>query len=104
MTTKLQAPGQEAEGGDSAPLLSGETPPGVLHPALEPPAQEGHGAVGAGPEEGHKNNQWHGAPLLCGKAESVWALQPGEEKALARPCSSLPELKGSLEERWGKTV
>jgi len=30
------------------PLCSGETSPGVLHPALEP---EGHGTVGAGPEE-----------------------------------------------------
>jgi len=42
--------GQEGEGGDSAPLLhSGETPPGVLHPALEPSAQDR--PVGAGPEE-----------------------------------------------------
>jgi len=33
--------GQQVEGGDSAPLLhSGETPHGVLRPALEPPAQE----------------------------------------------------------------
>jgi len=47
--------GQQVEGGDSAPLFhSGETPPGVLHPALEPPAQEGHGPVGVSPEEATK--------------------------------------------------
>ncbi|KAK4816719.1 hypothetical protein QYF61_021593 [Mycteria americana] len=49
--------GQQVEGGGSAPLLcSGETSRGVLRPALEPSAQEGHGAVGAGPEEGHEND------------------------------------------------
>jgi len=47
--------GQQVEGGDSAPLLhSGESPPGVRHPALEPSEQEGHGAVGARPEEATK--------------------------------------------------
>jgi len=45
------------------PLCSGETPPGVLHLALEPSAQ-GHVAVGVGPEEGHKNDSRAGAPLL----------------------------------------
>ena len=56
--------GQQVNGGDSAPLFcSGETPPGVLRPALEA-AQEERGAVGAGPEEHHKNNQRAGTPLL----------------------------------------
>ena len=42
------------EGGDCAPLLSScEAPSGVLHPGPGPPAQGGHGALGAGPEEGH---------------------------------------------------
>jgi len=37
------------------PLYStGETPSGVLRPALEPPAQKRHGPVGAGPEEATK--------------------------------------------------
>ena len=57
--------GQQVEGGDSAPLLcSSDTSSGVLHPALETPAQERHGCVGVGPEEGHKDNPMAGAPLL----------------------------------------
>jgi len=57
--------GQQVKGGYSDPLVcSVETPPGVLHPAPEPSAHERHGAVGVGPEEGHKNDQRDGAPLL----------------------------------------
>jgi len=42
----------QGEGGDSAPLpCSAETPPGVLHPAPEPSAQDRAGAVGVGPQE-----------------------------------------------------
>ena len=73
---------QQVKGGDSAPLLSsGESLPGVLRPALEPPAQERHGPVGEGPEEDCKNGQMAGTPLLWEQAERVGAVQPGEEKA-----------------------
>ena len=41
---------QQVKGEDCA-LRSSETPPGVLHPALEPSAQKGHGPAGAGPEK-----------------------------------------------------
>ena len=46
------------------PLRSGETQPGALRPPLGSSVQEGHGPVGDGPEEGHKNDQRDGAPLL----------------------------------------
>ncbi|PKU49643.1 hypothetical protein llap_27 [Limosa lapponica baueri] len=43
---------------------SGVTPSGVLSPALESSATEGHGPVGASPDEGHEDDQRAGAPLL----------------------------------------
>ena len=99
-----QQHGQQVDGGDSAPLLcSGETPLGVLCPALEPSAQERHGPVGGGPEECHKNDRRDGTPLLWGKAERIEAVQPGEEKAPGRFYCSLSVHKGGLEERWGQS-
>ena len=57
--------------------------------------QEKHGPVGAGPEEGHKNDQKAGTPLLRGKADRVGVVQPREEKAPGRPLSSLPVPEGT---------
>jgi len=45
------------------PRVPRETQPRVLCPALELPAQEEHGSVGAGPG-GHKDDPRAGAPLL----------------------------------------
>jgi len=96
--------GQQIRGGDSAPLLcSGETTPGVLCPALEPSAWGRHGAVGAGREEGHKNDRRAGEPLLVRKAETVGVVQPGEEKAVRRPYCGLSVAEGVLQESWRAT-
>ncbi|PKU43172.1 rna-directed dna polymerase from mobile element jockey- hypothetical protein [Limosa lapponica baueri] len=46
------------------PPCSDGTPPGVLRPALESSAQEGHGPVGMGPEKGHEDDKRAGSPLL----------------------------------------
>ena len=90
---------QQVKGGDSAPLLcSCETPPGVLGPVQVPTTEEGHGVVGASPEEGHEDGQRSGGPPLQGQAEIAGALQPGEEKALHGRYSSLPVPEGGLQE------
>ena len=55
-------------------------PPGVLCLTLEPPAQEGYGALEANPEEGPEDDHRAGAPLLQRQAERAGVVQHGEEK------------------------
>lgn len=47
----------KSKGGDCPPpCCTGEALSGVLYSALRPPAPEGQGPVGAGPEKGHMSN------------------------------------------------
>ena len=57
-----------------------------LCPVMEPPLQEGHGAAGACPEEGHENDERAGAPLLRGQAERAGAWR---REGSGGPCSGL---------------
>lgn len=75
MHKKKNGQGRMVKGDDSSLLLhSYETPSGVLHPGLGPPAQERHGSIKLGPEEGHKNGQRPGTPLLQRMSERTWVV------------------------------
>ena len=85
------------EGDDLAPLFhAGEASAGVLHPDVESSVQERHRLFGVHLEEGHKNYSRDGTPLLQGQDERVGTVQPGEEKVLKRPDSSLSVSKWGL--------
>jgi len=87
--------GQEVEGGDSAPLFcSGETPPAVLHPALEPSAQKRHGPAAAGPEEATKRIRGLEHLSYEDRLRELGLFGLGEEKAAGRPYCSLPVPEG----------
>ena len=52
---------------------------------------------------GLKDDQRAGAPLLWGKAERGGVVQPGEEQAMGRPCSSLSVPEGAYK-KDGKNI
>ena len=77
------------------PLYSGHI---KLHPeslVLWSPAQERDGAFGAGPKEGHEDDQRAGASLRR-EAETVEAVEPGEEMTPGRSHCGLPVHENSL--------
>ena len=66
--------------------------PCLLRRVLEPPTQEGDGVVGAGPGEGHEDDQRAGAAQGRGQAEGVlgtsaWRRE-GCEETFWRPVST----------------
>jgi len=66
------------------------------------PTQEGHGAIGEGPEESHKDIRGL-EHLSYDDKLRAGALQPREEKAPGEPCNSSPVPKGDPQESWGAT-
>ena len=89
--------GQQGKGGDFLPLFClYKAMSRVLHPGLGPSAQEGCEVFGVIPEEGHKDGQRAGAPLLWRQAEGARHVQSGEEKGPGRPHCSLLILKRNL--------
>lgn len=66
---------------------------------LEYSAKERHRPVKVGPEEGKKNAQRAGTPLLWRQTETAGVVQPGEEKVLRRSHCGLPILKGGFLKR-----
>ena len=54
------------------------------------------GAVGKGPEEGHRDDQRFETPPLRRQAEGAALVQPAEDKAARRPHCSFPVFKRGL--------
>ena len=66
--------------------------------------QERHGPVGMHPEEGHKNDQRDGTPLLQGQDARAGTVQPGTGKAPGRPESGLSVSRGSVRRKKRDSV
>jgi len=81
------------------PICSGETTPGVLHSALEPLAQKGHGPVGAGPEEATKMTRVLEHLSCEERLREMGLFSLEKRRLLGRPDCSLSVLKGGLQER-----
>jgi len=93
-STEVWSAGQ---GGDSPGLLcSCENPHGVLCPVLGSSVQERCRPVRVGAEEGHKNDQRGGTPLLEEQLIELDFFSPEKSRLLGRPYYSFLVLKWGL--------
>lgn len=87
--------GQQGEGGEPAHLLCiGESSPAALHG--ESSEQERHGAVGACPKEGSRNDPQNGTAPLRGQAERRGCAAWRRGRALTKWSKLNGELPGWL--------
>ncbi|PKU36006.1 hypothetical protein llap_13688 [Limosa lapponica baueri] len=96
--------GQQVGGGDSAPLLlSGETPPGVWHPALESQHRKDMDLLERVQRRATK--MIRRLEHLCYKdrLRELWLFSLEKRRLYQDFISSLPIPKGGLQERWGGT-
>lgn len=71
------------------PLCSCEAPPAVPCVQLGPPAQEGQGAAGVSPQEGHEGNQRDRAlPLWLRELPRSAQRREGSGEILEQPSST----------------
>lgn len=93
--------GQQIREGDSAALL---------RPHLEccvwqwDSSTEKHAPAGLGPEKSHRDGQGAGVTLPWRQAGGVWAVWPGEGRALGRTYSCISLSEEDQQEGQGRTV
>jgi len=96
-----QAVWPAGQGRKSCPCaLCCETSHGVLCPDGEPSARERHGAAGAHPEEGHRNDSGDGTPPYVDRLRGQGLGSPERRRLRGDLTAAWQHLKGSYGKEW----